>query len=149
MNIMEIMTRHACMLLTLLSIVDAVLVRRLLSLELSEFIVSLCCRYRACNVVILSRVAAVEFLIFSIATDGGFLIESKIFCLGSAFALCAIGDCGLSTLFVPGTEWNEIVSKLNFIFMILCETHMVCQVMDGYGYFQTSANYPISPSGLR
>lgn len=87
--------------LTLLSIVDAVLVRRLLSLELSEFIVSLYCRYRACNVAILSSVAAVEFLIFSIATDGGFLIASKIFPFDASLGV--MGACGLSILCVPGT----------------------------------------------
>jgi len=102
--------------LTLLSIADAVLVRRLLSLELSEFIVSLYCRYRACNVAILSSVAAVEFLIFSIATDGGFLIASKIFPFDASLGV--MGACGLSILCVPGTTSKK--NKLWIIVLINC-----------------------------
>jgi hypothetical protein len=53
-------------------------------------------------------VAAVEFLIFSIATDGGFLIASKIFPFDASLGV--IGACGLSIFFVPGTT-----SKNKFI----------------------------------
>lgn len=90
--------------LTELSIVEVVLVRRLLSLE-SEFIVSLCWRYRCWRTAMRSSVAAVDVCIFSIATDGGFLMESKIFAFGRSRLLLA----------VPGTEMIRKKNNVKFL----------------------------------
>lgn len=97
------------------------LVRRLLSLELSEFIASLCCRYRCCRIAILSKVAAVVLLIFSIVTEVGRLIESKtdIFCSGCStgcftnpFVLVDLGPITHRKYWYIFTSTNEYVRLL-------------------------------------